>query len=388
MRILISLLGLLSIVSGSLPAADNLAQSLWNELREKRLSLPSVHQEFDLSRTFHNSGASQSVRVRIVLDMTPRAWLEASLAGSGNTTRLFDGQHVFQWEDEGSEFTRNRKPNPQERWPAAYAALEQADSSRVVERERRPCGNSPEHGKCVLFEAPLNSAISFAGQGRVSHSSGSLTAFIDLQTGLLIALRKIELVENDGRKRQIESAFTIRRFSVGGAPNDARFVPPAPPAREVKELSRWDAAKIRRVLVGKPAPELTVRDIDGQTIRLSALQGKTVLLDFWTTWCPPCRKDAPALDSLHKKFAGRDLIILGISVNEDRELVTRFLREHPKPYAVALTTENDMPRPYQISLFPTYLVIAPDGTVSAVSEGGQGFADLRGMLKKSGFDVK
>jgi len=120
---------------------------------------------------------------------------------------------------------------------------------------------------------------------------------------------------------------------------------------------------------------------------VSNLKGKTVLLDFWATWCPPCVADAPALDKLYRKYGEKDLMIIGISVNEERDIVEQFLKKHPHTFPVVLTSENEMPRPYQIGLFPTYMVIAPDGTLSTAVEGDQGFGELRKFLQKAGMET-
>jgi thiol-disulfide isomerase/thioredoxin len=141
-------------------------------------------------------------------------------------------------------------------------------------------------------------------------------------------------------------------------------------------------------LGGNPAPELNAIDIQGRPVALSAYKGKTVLLDFWTTWCPPCRADGPALDKLYSKYGEKDFMIVGVSVSEDREIVEKFLKEHPHSYPVLLTSENEMPRPYQIGVFPTYIVIDRDGTIAAALEGDQGFGDLRRVLKKAGLETE
>jgi hypothetical protein len=78
---------------------------------------------------------------------------------------------------------------------------------------------------------------------------------------------------------------------------------------------------------------------------------------------------------------------VGISVSEDRPIVEKFLKEHPHAFPVLLTTENDLPRPYQIGTFPTYIVIDPDGAVTSAVEGDQGFGELRKLLKKAGLDT-
>src|SRR5258708_3029649 len=150
----------------------------------------------------------------------------------------------------------------------------------------------------------------------------------------------------------------------------------------------WNAGRIKKQLVGKPAPELEVTDIQGNPVSLSDLKGKTVLLDFWTTWCPPCLADAPALDKLYIKYGGKNLMIVGISVSEERAVVEKFLKKHPHTFPVVLTSENDVPRPYQIGIFPTYVVISPDGTLATAVEGDQGFGDLRKFLQKAGMDTE
>lgn len=179
-----------------------------------------------------------------------------------------------------------------------------------------------------------------------------------------------------------------QRRSYGTPADTSLFHLPSDDIFEVKELSRWNAAKIKKQLAGKAAPELALTDIHGKSVTLSDFKGKTVLLDFWTTWCPPCRADAPALDKLYHKYGGQDLMVVGISVNEDRAIVEKFLTEHPHSSPIVLTTENEMPRPYQIGVFPTYIVIERDGTFAAAVEGDQGFSDLRKLLKKAGLEAE
>ncbi len=179
----------------------------------------------------------------------------------------------------------------------------------------------------------------------------------------------------------------MNRISYGIPADSALFEVPSG-GREVKELSKWNAARIKKQLAGRPAPEFTVTDIQGKSVTLSAFKGKTVLLDFWTTWCPPCRADAPALDKLYRKYGAESLMIIGVSVSEDRAIVERFLRDHPHNFPVILTTENELPSAYQIGVFPTYIVIERDGTLASAVEGDRGFSDLRKLLKKAGLELE
>jgi thiol-disulfide isomerase/thioredoxin len=216
---------------------------------------------------------------------------------------------------------------------------------------------------------------------------GSERILLDTETGLLLSSRAVQAIDNQRGGYQSDIAYTLQRMSYGAPGEQSLFSLPASGMKEVKELSSWNAARIRKQLVGNPAPELAVTDIRGKPLSLAAFKGKTVLLDFWTTWCPPCRADAPALDKLYSKYGGKDLAIVSISVSEDRAIVEKFLSEHPRNFPVVLTTENEMPHPYQIGIFPTYIVIDGDGSVASASEGEKGFGDLRKLLKKAGVDT-
>jgi len=207
---------------------------------------------------------------------------------------------------------------------------------------------------------------------------------IDTETGMLVQSVVQEVIENDRSGYQMELTYSLKRMGYGAPPDAALFKLPESGVHEVKQLTPWNIARIKKQLVGKPAPELEVMDIQGNPVSLSTLKGKTVLLDFWTTWCPPCRADAPALDKLYNKYGDKGLAIVGLSVSEERGVVEKFLKDHPHSFPVVLTSENEMPRPYQIGAFPTYMVISPDGTLASAADGDQGFGELRKFLEKAG----
>jgi cytochrome c-type biogenesis protein len=159
-------------------------------------------------------------------------------------------------------------------------------------------------------------------------------------------------------------------------------------AHEVKKLTAWDASRITKQMTGKLAPGLDANDIQGHPLSLAAFKGRTVLLDFWATWCPPCRTDLPELEKLNQRYATRGLAIIGVSVDEDRQVVERFLRDNGKSYPIVLTTENQLARLYQVGSFPTYIVIDKEGNISAAAEGAIGFDGLKKLLKKAGMEIE
>ena len=79
--------------------------------------------------------------------------------------------------------------------------------------------------------------------------------------------------------------------------------------------------------IGTPAPNFTIQDSD-RSVTLSQLHGKIVILNFWATWCPPCVDEMPSLEQLQKKFQGKDVTVLAVSLDDDGDDYHKFLRDH------------------------------------------------------------
>ena len=313
------------------------ASKIWTELKVKR-ERSSVHQEFEMSRTFQTTGHSQSMKSQIIVDMSGGQWREKSITGSGNRLQIFDGKDLLLMEEGGDEYVRlKRHGKDPEPVPSPYLSVE-ADWSKSKEIERRPCGLSGKDDECVVLEVRLKPWSRSIATGKTSTMiDGSARMLIDTQNGLVLSLHTVEAVQGSRGPYQSDVSYGTKRFSYGAPTDSSLFKLPSDDMREVKELSRWDAAKIKKQLAGRPAPEFSAMDIQGKSVTLSDFKGKTVLLDFWTTWCPPCRADAPALDKLYRKYGEHDLMIVGISVSEDRAIVEQFLKAHPHSFPVVLS---------------------------------------------------
>lgn len=380
---------LVAVFSLALAAyGENPASTLWDELKVKRDKLAGVHQEFEVSLTYRSVGRDRTSKWQAVIDMRQTLWRESFSSGSGNHVRIFDGTDVFALEEDSDEYTRTKRHAKEEPTPVPppYRS-DDLEWSKAKELQRVPCGLKGRSDQCVLLEIPVK-RWTRNGARAGSMTNGSRRLLVDLENGLIIFARTVENIERQDSSYQSDRTYMLKRMTYGDTGDLSLFQLPTGQMHEVKELSAWDAARIRKQLGGKPAPDLTVTDIEGRSFSLAAAKGKVVLLDFWTTWCPPCREDAPLLDKLYRKYGAHDLAILGISVSEDHTAVARFLKEHPHDFPVALTTENEMPRPYQIGRFPTYIVIDRNGELASVTEGGKDFSELRKMLKKAGLEAE
>lgn len=105
---------------------------------------------------------------------------------------------------------------------------------------------------------------------------------------------------------------------------------------------------------GSPAPPISLPDMDGKTVSLSQFKGKAVFLEFWATWCPPCRDSVPELNMLNKHLAGKDAVLITISLDEGltvRETLSEFITEYGITYPVLIGNEEIEDR-YGISNIP------------------------------------
>ncbi|OQY05268.1 MAG: hypothetical protein B6I25_05830 [Planctomycetales bacterium 4572_13] len=133
--------------------------------------------------------------------------------------------------------------------------------------------------------------------------------------------------------------------------------------------------------VGKPAPELKMVDLDGKTHRVSRLKGKKVILDFWATWCPPCKKAIPDLIELAGN-GNSNLVILGLS-NEATDILTPFAKEAKINYPIIAYNDKDVPAPYnKVTAIPTLFLIDSEGIIQDVLTGYHKAEELRSRLKE------
>ena len=134
-------------------------------------------------------------------------------------------------------------------------------------------------------------------------------------------------------------------------------------------------------LKGHPAPDFTLQTLDGQPLSLSDLRGKPVVLNFWATWCPPCRAEMPELQAASEAYAAGGVIVLGVNQDGTADEVRAYQTELGLSFPVVLDSAYDAVKVYQINSLPTTFFIDRDGVIRDSVVGQMNAAMLKQRLR-------
>jgi thiol-disulfide isomerase/thioredoxin len=123
------------------------------------------------------------------------------------------------------------------------------------------------------------------------------------------------------------------------------------------------------VVPGQPAPSFALPDASGATLSLAALKGRVVYVDFWASWCTPCRRSFPWMSAMQARYARDGLAIVGINVDKRRADADRFLDDVAAKFDVVFDAAGTTPAAYAVKAMPSSFLVDRHGNVVAVEEG-------------------
>ena len=130
---------------------------------------------------------------------------------------------------------------------------------------------------------------------------------------------------------------------------------PAAAASVAADLKPWPG--------GGPPPALALKDLDGRLHQLSDYRGKVVLINFWATWCEPCRDEMPSIQRLKEKLAGRPFAVLAVNLDEPESRIRKFLSQMKLDFTILLDPEKKAAKAWEARILPASFVAGPDGRI-------------------------
>ncbi|MFZ5724325.1 MAG: peroxiredoxin family protein [Pseudomonadota bacterium] len=122
-------------------------------------------------------------------------------------------------------------------------------------------------------------------------------------------------------------------------------------------------------VTGKPAPDFTLKATSGKNVRLAEKRGDVVMINFWATWCGPCRQEMPHLEKLHGKYKDLGFTLLGVNVESDTTGMAKFLKDVPVSFAILNDGANRVAKLYGVDGMPSTVIVDRNGTVRFVHRG-------------------
>jgi len=119
-----------------------------------------------------------------------------------------------------------------------------------------------------------------------------------------------------------------------------------------------------------PAPGFTLQSRDGKTVSLADYKGQVVLVNFWATWCVPCRQEMPHLEAIYEKYNSLGFTMLGVNVEDNPAGAKKWLEENgPVKFPVLFDPKNQVSKLYKVETMPTTVIVARDGTMRFIHHG-------------------
>ena len=118
-----------------------------------------------------------------------------------------------------------------------------------------------------------------------------------------------------------------------------------------------------------PLPAVVLANGQGEQVALQSLRGRVLLVDFWASWCVPCRQSFPFLNSLHQRYQSQGLLVIGINVGDEPADAAKFLKSLPTDFEILFDVDGATPKQFGLEVMPTSYLIDRQGKISSVHKG-------------------
>lgn len=276
--------------------------------------------------------------------------------------------------------------------------IKELKTARILREEALEIGG--QRVNCYVIEAEFGLDEAQAASAKKLPMKEALTSipmtfWVDKERPIILqsvfdgggTLAEIFKIFGDGADFKMTSTLTVARVNEPLPDSLFVFTPPAD-AKQVEAFENKFADLLKgereepeaESLVGKDAANFTLSDLNGKSFNLSKLRGKVVVIDFWASWCGPCRETMPHVEKLHREFKDKGLVVLGIN-DEDIDEARQFVQKNGYTFPTLVDVESAVSGLYGVTSIPQTLIIDRDGKIFAHFYGSGEEENLREAVK-------
>jgi thiol-disulfide isomerase/thioredoxin len=172
-------------------------------------------------------------------------------------------------------------------------------------------------------------------------------------------------------KKTLCAVFFAATVLLASSPQKAQGLPPGGTAVSPDIAAAFSRAGVQVLKERVPLFDFSLPLLSGKTQSLSGLNGKVVFLNFWATWCPPCRQEMPSMEKLYQRFRNEGLEFLAVDIQENKKEVEAFMKKYSLNFPVALDSSAEAAVMYGVRGIPATYIIDRDGAIIAAVVGGR-----------------
>lgn len=239
--------------------------------------------------------------------------------------------------------------------------------------------------KCAVLE------VEFKGDpaAKPKQETPPHTLWIDKERALVLQEMWDSKGDFMGVATQTRTTVVYKSIHIGSPASAGLFsFTPPPNAKQVDELALPGASAKRAAKAAQPAAEFSLATLDGKKVSLDDFKGKPVLLDFWATWCVPCRKTSPLIEKIGSSYSSKGLVTMAVDYGEEASVVRGYLAHNPSSLTNLVDPDNTVSSLYHVNSIPQFILISKEGKVVYQSDDSVGDieAKLRAALKAEGLE--
>jgi peroxiredoxin/outer membrane lipoprotein-sorting protein len=365
-------------------------KTLLEKVAETYRNLKAYEFDFTLVTEIRGAGGRKSVETHIELTNVRPDKLRILISGGLGDVQVYsDGAVSSVFIPALKQYTRKTTSNAKaaaadgvSRFAAiAMQVLEQFErisssvhTAKILQTEKLEVGDSQV--ECLVIEVEL--------EEQDPEEKRLRTYWIDTRRNLVLKVVQFDKLSGEATNTlETEITTTFRKAESNPSIPDSTFAfkPPA----DAKEVEAFRKPRPAAVEIGSEAADFQLKDLEGHEIQLRSLRGNVVLLNFWATWCGPCRLEMPVIEKLHQQLHGKGLRVFGVN-DEEIETIREYVAEHEYSFPTLVDTDQQAMNLYRIRGIPTMVVIDREGKIAQYRMGLSREGDLRSWLRKAGIE--